>query len=211
MASQTRRSWQNVVDNHVQTLQSLHMTTTQPLRPSLWRTCRVIANRNRLRIFGCLVRQPDQTVSAIARRLQLSVPVASQYLRALESRGLLTVRRVGSRVYYRISAGEAPVAIQPLVAALRHAFERSPNPVEFIFKQATAFTHPRRVAIYQAVDHGAQTVDDLHARLRISRFAAARHLAKLEARKFVAVREDACVAVQTQNEVARALAKIAMA
>jgi len=194
---------------YVQTLQSLNMTSTDSPLPTLWRTCRVIANRKRLQIFGCLVRQPDQTVSAIARRLQLPLPVASQYLRALEARRLLTARRVGCRVYYRVSASEAPPAIQPLVSALRRAFQRSPNPVESIFKLATAFTHPRRVAIYQALERGARTTEELQASLRMSRLAAVRHLAKLQARKFAKARDDAYVAVAAQGEVARALSRLA--
>jgi len=73
-------------------------------RPTLWRTCRVLANRTRLRIFRRLAQQPGQTVSDVARRLRLSLPVTSQYLRALEARGLLSARRVGLRVTYRPSA-----------------------------------------------------------------------------------------------------------
>ena len=58
------------------------MPTAPALQPTLWRTCRVLANRTRLQIFGLLRRQPNQTVSAVAQHLKLSLPVASQYSRA---------------------------------------------------------------------------------------------------------------------------------
>jgi DNA-binding transcriptional ArsR family regulator len=185
------------------------MPAVQTLQPTLWRTCRVIANRNRLRLFGSLVRQPDQTVTGLARRLRLPVPVASQYLRALEARGLLTVRRVGRYAYYRVSAGETSAAIQPLVAALRRVFQQHENPVEVVFKMATGFTHPRRVAIYRAIKHGTQTIEELQASLRISRFAVVRHLAKLAARRFVRTQDTACATAELEDSVARALATLA--
>ena len=69
------------------------MASVRSLQPTLWRTCRVLANRTRLRMFHLLLHQPGQTVSAIAERLGLTVPVASQNLRALEARGLLALSR----------------------------------------------------------------------------------------------------------------------
>ncbi|MBM3889971.1 MAG: helix-turn-helix transcriptional regulator, partial [Verrucomicrobia bacterium] len=72
-----------------------HMTPPQPLRPTLWRTCRVIANPTRLKIFALLAEQPGQTVSGVADRLKLPLSEASESLRALEARGLLTARREG--------------------------------------------------------------------------------------------------------------------
>jgi len=38
-----------------------------------------------------------------------------------------------------------------LVEALRRVFNREGNPVETIFKTATAFTHPRRIEIFNAL------------------------------------------------------------
>ena len=67
------------------------MSTAPFLQPTRWRTCRVLANRPRQQIFGLLVQQFPQTVSAVAARLHLPLPVASQYLRALEARGFAGV------------------------------------------------------------------------------------------------------------------------
>ena len=83
-------------------------------QPTLWRTCRVLANRKRLQILALLIRQPNQTVSTVAGRMSLSMPTASQYLRALEARGLLTCRRVGRRVEYRPSAGKSERAAEEI-------------------------------------------------------------------------------------------------
>lgn len=53
------------------------------MMPTLWRTCRVLANRKRLRLLYDVAHSPDGlTVGEAARRARLPLPVASQYLRA---------------------------------------------------------------------------------------------------------------------------------
>ena len=164
------------------------MPTALSLQPTLWRTCRVLANRTRLQIFGLLLRQPNQTVSAVAQHLKLSLPVASQHLRALEARSLLTARRVGGRVNYRISAAPSGAAAPELIEALRGAFQRDPDPVETLFKLATAFTQPRRIEIFRALTSGAQAAGQLKAVTGMPARALARHLRKLEMRGLVVCR-----------------------
>src|SRR5438045_7226677 len=88
-------------------------------QPTLWRTCRVLANRKRLQILALLIRQPNQTVSTVAHQMRLSLSGASQYLRALEARGLLTCRRVGFRVAYRPAAATTEDAASQILRALQ--------------------------------------------------------------------------------------------
>src|SRR5712692_10468851 len=108
------------------------MPTTPSVQPTLWRTCRVLANSTRLKIFDLLRQQPGQTVSVIARRLKLSLPLTSQYLRALEARGLLAARRVGLRVVYRPASAAAGATASGLVV-LQRVFEQDANPAQTIF------------------------------------------------------------------------------
>jgi DNA-binding transcriptional ArsR family regulator len=131
-------------------------------QPTLWRTCGVLANRKRLQTLALLIRQPSQTVSAVAERMRLSVPAASQYLRALDARGLLTCRRIGRRVEYRPAAGTSEGAGGEIVKALRLVF-RTAQPIEAIFKLATAFTHPRRIEVFRALANGADSFAKLQA------------------------------------------------
>jgi DNA-binding IclR family transcriptional regulator len=145
----------------------------------------VLANRHRLRIFGDLLQQPDQTVTAVSRRLHLPVAVTSQYLRALEARSLLVARRQGSSVSYRVTDGKLAGTVSPLAAALRVVFQREREPITVVFQLATAFTHPRRVAVVRALADGALTLPQLQARTGISVPALLRHFVKLEARGFL--------------------------
>jgi DNA-binding transcriptional ArsR family regulator len=164
------------------------MTAARTLQPTLWRTCRAIANRARLQMLDLLIQEPGLTVSAVASRMNQSLSVTSEYLRALEARGLLTVRRVKRRVEYRPHLATSVDAGPRLAAALRLTLEREAKPIENLFKLATAFTHPRRINIFRTLKNGSRTLGQIQAASGISLRALRRHLSKLEARGFVRCR-----------------------
>lgn len=185
----------------------------QTTRPTLWRTCRVLANSTRLRLFAQLMRQQPQTVLQLGESLALTPPVASQSLRALEARGLLKVRRVQRRVEYRIPGGnEAGVSVE-LVSALRGTLLHDTRSVEQVIRIATAFTHPTRIEIYQQLHSGPLTQVELKTKLGVSWPALSRHLAKLLRRGYVVLNEpEACYAITPHSHLlGRVLAKLALA
>jgi DNA-binding transcriptional ArsR family regulator len=204
------KSAQSVLDRDSHTLQSVGMKSpvNASLHPTLWRTCRVIANRSRLRILRLLVNDSPQTVSSVALRLNLSLPAASQYLRSLESRGLLTCRRVRRRVEYRIAVVDSDLP-QRLIAAVRLAFRDGERAIDSLFNRATAFTHPRRVELFRMLTNRSLTIEQVRAATLISRPAVARHLGKLRVRGFVENRSGAWTAVIPHDACGRALAALA--
>ncbi|MBM3889683.1 MAG: winged helix-turn-helix transcriptional regulator [Verrucomicrobia bacterium] len=184
------------------------MTPPQPLRPTLWRTCRVIANPTRLQIFALLAEQSGQTVSGVAERLKLPLSEASESLRALEARGLLTARREGRYVKYEMTRADSKASTQGLAAALRSSLRRGPKPQETIFKLATAFTHPRRIEIFRILKSGPRTFGQITTATGISGRALLRHLRKLESRGFVECRLDRYSVVQRFDVFGRELARM---
>lgn len=162
------------------------------LHPTLWRTCRVLGNRLRLRMLAELLLRPDQSVSGLARRLELPLPVASRYLRELNARGLLRVRREGSRVYYRPGADRSVWNAAPLLAALERAFADEAEPIELVYRAVTAFTQPRRILIVKALGSSEQTMAALRMKTRMCHRVLARHLRKLESRGFVRIEGNRC-------------------
>lgn len=185
------------------------MAGTQSHQPTLWRTCRAIANRRRLRIFGWLVQHPDQTVSAVARALRLPLSLTSFYLRTLEARGLLTVRRVGRFVRYQPLSATSQSSAAGLAAALTEAFQKESYSVEQVFRLATAFTHPRRIEAFRLLNQAPSAASQLRATTRISGWALARHLNKLEARGFIARRGELYEAVRQRSRLSLELARLA--
>ena len=177
------------------------------LRPTLWRTCRALANRQRLRILVLLARQPAQTVSSVAWQLGLPLAVASLYLRALEARSLLSVRRIGRHAYYRFRT--ATEERHPLVRPLQLGLRRDAKVIETIFCLCTAFTHPRRIKIFAALRKRPQLLEQLHVATGISVWALERHLKKLTARGFVKMEHGRYFAIVPAGSVARVLAALA--
>src|SRR6516164_3632645 len=81
---------------------------------------RALGNAHRLRILE-LAAQREMSVEALAERLGLSIANASQHLRLLRGAGLLTSRRDGKRILYRLS----DPSVLDVAAALRRVAERN--------------------------------------------------------------------------------------
>ena len=184
---------------------------TPTLQPTLWRTCRVLANDTRLCLLAQLVRKQPQSVSELASRCSLALPVASQSLRALEARGLLRVNRIRRRVEYHIPTRSEAGLLADLTAALAAALRREPLPTRAIMKLATAFTHPARIQIHRMLQSGPKNEMQLRTAIRLSSLALWRHLRKLKARGFIR-HDDAQRAYQCCNHpdrIGRILSKLA--
>lgn len=183
------------------------------LRPTLWRTCRVLANATRLKILRLLIQEGRLTVTGVAKRLKLAMAVASQYLRALEARSLLRVHR--DRRWVEYEAGNLPKNTPPheLVGSLRTTFSGNDGEaLQAVFRLATAFTHPRRVDIYRALNQRPRSLGELKLATGISARALLRHLDKLTQRGFVRQNRKwrgKYQVIQHRDPIGRALAGMA--
>src|SRR3990172_5104451 len=64
--------------------------------------CKTLANSKRLEILNALQRG-ELSVADLVRKLRLPKPNVSQHLGVLRSCGVVTARRDGLRVYYRVA------------------------------------------------------------------------------------------------------------
>jgi rhodanese-related sulfurtransferase/DNA-binding transcriptional ArsR family regulator len=102
---------------------------------------KAFSSEKRLRLLGVLA-QGERTVEALARAVDLGVTTASSHLQVLRSSGLVSTRRDGTRVYYRLAGDD--------VAAL------------FVLLRSVAATRSANVARELEMlfaSHGADTVD----------------------------------------------------
>ena len=159
------------------------------LHPTLWRTCRVLANPVRLRVLRQICENGESCVSETARACRLPQSSTTAALRALQARGLLAVRREGLYVIYAAQADDSAEHAAATLAAVRLAFRRRETPSE-IMRAVTAFTHVRRIRIAQALVAGPIGADTLAVVCGISRPALYRHLDKLARRGVVAPSGD---------------------
>lgn len=64
---------------------------------------KLIANKNRLLILCRLVAEHEMPVGEIAKAVGLSQSALSQHLAKMREEGLVTTRRAGTTVFYRIA------------------------------------------------------------------------------------------------------------
>jgi DNA-binding MarR family transcriptional regulator len=159
--------------------------TSNRLSPTLWRTCRALANRKRLRLLRHVMSVPDTSVSDAARTLGMPLSVASQYLRLLNARGLLQVKRKRRQVLYVAVHDPSLPETRILLEALQRTFRGRATPFEKAFQALTGFTHPRRIILVRAVAAGADSLRTIRVKTGISGNAALRHLRKLRQRGYV--------------------------
>ena len=63
---------------------------------------KVLANATRLRMLHALIRDPDLSVSALAEAIGMKPQAVSNQLRRLVDRGIVTPRRDGNHIRYRV-------------------------------------------------------------------------------------------------------------
>jgi len=66
------------------------------------RICRTLAHPKRLEILN-LLRQGELSVSELAERMGISLANVSQHLAILRDKGVVTTRREGVSIYYRVA------------------------------------------------------------------------------------------------------------
>ena len=76
---------------------------------------RALADPSRRAIFECLTRG-ESAVKDLTARFDISQPAVSQHLAALRGAGLVSERREGRLVYYRIE----PEGLRPLIDWIAH-------------------------------------------------------------------------------------------
>jgi len=154
--------------------------------PSIWRTCRVLANEQRLACLLAVLRDPFSSVNEIAARLDLPLDKASLGLRALQARGLIQAQRVSRWVRYLPLPDPLVPDAAPTLAALRKALKQDAATPATTIRTLTAFTHPRRLALLRHLQqHKEASVKVLSSSNQISIPALHRHLLKLKTRALI--------------------------
>lgn len=93
------------------------------------RVAKAMSNGNRLELLEFLA-QGERSVDALARISGLSVANTSQHLQQLRQAGLVTTRKQGQNVFYRLSGKD----VSALLSALRDVAERRLADVERLVK-----------------------------------------------------------------------------
>jgi DNA-binding transcriptional ArsR family regulator len=183
---------------------------TDELSPTLWRTCRTLASHRRLRLLARLFECKRACVEELAADCRLVDAEASQLLRQLQARGILSVQRRGRWVFYRPKANPKVKHAAAILAAMRKALHDSEGANDAI-RDLTAYTHPRRINLVRAMAAGPADPAQLRAACSMSGPALYRHLDKLLRRGVVEGRRAAYRLSRPRQPLARTLLRIALA
>lgn len=154
-----------------------------PLRPSFWRTCRALKNRHRLSLLKDVFDfEGEFGVTAFGARAGLPESTASAYLRQMNARGLIGVRRERRSVYYNTARDRSlPKAIF-LQSAFFDFFKTHPTGdwQTPLLKLLKGYTHPNRLRAVRLLSDGrSATVKDLTSLMGISMRNAYHHIRTL--------------------------------
>ena len=186
------------------------MTTGHEMTPTLWRTCRVLANPKRLALIGALIGKPPQTVGAIAMSCGLSDAACSLGLRQIQARGLCRATRTGRWVSYALDADPRVLHAHALLSVLVPAVKACRSNYEPLIAALTAYTHPRRIDIVATLHRtGPRTPEELGVRCGISLAALYRHLDKLDRRNVLQQTESSVSLRHPPHPFARMLLALA--
>lgn len=168
--------------------------------PTLWRTCRALANVKRLGCLKAVLAEPALTVGEVAGRVGIAENHVSECLRALQARGLIQARRHSRWVQYVPVSDPLVPCARPLLSALRRAMLKENRPADALVSALTAFTHPRRIVIMSCLQKHRSISAEALARLTgISVTALYRHLGKLSARGLLAADQETWCAVTVSD------------
>ena len=173
-------------------------------------------NENRLRFLRAIfVSKEAKGVTRLAEDIGVSVPTASQYLRALNARGLVDVKRESSHVYYGSGKNRSLPEAQLLQDAFMRLFERKDLPSDWparISPVLKAYANERRIAIIRTIaENGSLTFASLSHLADMSETSLLRHLSLLLDGGVIAQDERRQYVIRPpKNSLQQALLKIVM-
>lgn len=165
------------------------------LRPTVWRTVRVLANVFRLRFLRAVFEaKGTKNVSDLAKEIGISVSAASIYLRALNARGLVNVQRKGVNVLYGDGKNRSLPEAQLLQRAFAIMFAESKNTEDWaqnLVAMLSAYSHPLRIKMVAELLHRKPVgFMELVERVEAPKATVYRHVSKLLKAAILGVDED---------------------
>jgi len=158
----------------------------QSLNPTLWRTCKMLAGKTRIRLLRQLYTHPGMHVSALGESVQIGQAAASQELRRIQSRGFLQSERRGTCLIYRMVADPQVSSAAPLLGSIQTALSTlSAEEDEQMWVLAAGLSNERRIRIFRSLFEAPQSILDLQVALYIPDHSLREHLKTLLRSGFV--------------------------
>lgn len=162
----------------------------QNLNPTLWRTCRVLAGANRIKLLRQLHDHPGQNIASLAQSLGIGRPYASQEMRRIQSRGFLRPAKCGASLVYSPAADPQVSSAAPLLKAVWTALDHLPAARDAdMTVLAAGLAHERRIALARSLLQAPRTPSQLITEHPMAPCSFYLHLRKLTAAGFIMKRK----------------------
>ena len=181
----------------------------QNLNPTLWRTCRMLAGKTRIKLLRQLHDCPGQNIAALADALGICRPYASQEMRRIQSRGLLRPTHRGASLVYCPCADPQVLSAAPLLKAVQNALDSLPPHRDAEMAAiAAGLAHERRIAMAQSLRQSPKTSQQLLAEIPMAPCSHYLHLQTLIASGFAKKNKNAISFKTPAHPLAKALVKL---
>jgi len=175
-----------------------------------WKTCRILANKTRLRILRWLLRETELCEFEIARFLDLTRPSASRHIRLLSESGLIKTRPRSKWLLCSLNDSKPKDPLHDVQEILFKNLTSGEKQIDKIYRSATAFTHERRCCIIRLLQNKSLPIEEIVSTADISEVALHRHLKKLINRGLVAERNDTYHFVHPSDPLTNALVNMVL-
>lgn len=85
-----------------------------------------LGEQNRCNMFRLFIKNTNLNVGEVAELLGITVPLASQHLKVLESLSVVERTKIGREVFYRINENDA--VVQSIVKSVLEVKSKAPKP-----------------------------------------------------------------------------------
>jgi rhodanese-related sulfurtransferase/predicted transcriptional regulator len=123
------------------------------------RTGKALSNGKRLELLDLLA-QGERSVDALAKAAGLGLTTASAHLQTLKQAGLVTTRRDGVRIHYRL-AGDDVAALYALLQQVARTHQAAADQARTAYLGPADTDHLTREQLLERVKAGAATVIDV--------------------------------------------------
>jgi len=155
-----------------------------------WKTCRILANKTRLRILRWLLEKSELCEFEIALFLGITRPSTSRHIRLLSESGFIKTRPRSKWLVCSLRDQKPEDPLHDVQKILVKNLASGEKQIDKIYRSATAFTHERRCCIIRLLQNKSMPLEELVNTADISAVALLRHLKKLINRGLVTETDD---------------------
>ena len=140
--------------------------------------CRTLAHSTRLQLLWDVLNEQELCVRELALQAGISDPNASNQLQALAAKELIVPKRGKLKVFYKPNNRPKALCAKNLLPALKNCQNHDVS-FETVIREATAYTHERRIQIVRCLAASDESFDSLLKKTGMKIPSLNRHLKKL--------------------------------